>query len=176
MRILIVFGLVVALMVVSGGILYQRYGLDEFIRAVGAINGLSGEGRDKARQDFWGPDDKKVYSGILAHVATQGFGGVWVWGKWGPRYFASDEYSVYSFFGACTPDKLGDLQKEGKVRIGRTIETEIETWQGRVKPGNFVVVVVAGEGSGGERGKLREARAYDWWVFMPVNIGEQCKR
>ena len=165
--------LVVLLFIVTL-LLWLMFGLSEYARAVWAIHALEGTTRDKAKQDFWGPDDNFIYSGILAHVPSREDGLVWVWGKRGLKYFREDEYSVYSFFSACNPEKQATLRANGKVQIWREIDTSVVQWGKKAQVGNFVVITVAGEQNGGNLGRLREARAYDWWVFMPSKMGEQC--
>ena len=154
--------------------LFQFEGLKYYLKAVYSINQLTAEEKVEAKERFYGPGEKGYYTGILARVNTKDFGSVWIWTHGLPRYFTADEYSVFSFFNFCNDFALETLDRETAAPVYRDVYTDVKVWAEKVKRGDFVNVQIAGEGHGGNPGKLREIYVYDWWVFMPIKTEELC--
>lgn len=175
-RLWLILGVILTFTLVILGIVYQVGGLKQYLQAKRSISQLKGEQGSKAQHAFEGIANAGQYRGILAYVNTGEPGGVWVWGKDGPRYFGGDQYSVYSFFTACNDAILKATPEDGAIEVKREIYTDIKKWRGRVEVGDFVAILLAGADSGGEVGILREAWVHDWWYFLPNDIGELCAR
>lgn len=162
------------------GLLYQFGGLKYYLQASLAITKLSGEAKNHAIDNFyWAGHSSFDYSGTLATINKKGYGGVWVWGTGGPKYFKADQYTVYSFYDPCDDSLMETLGGEGdskKVRIGRTIDTDIKVWAQKAKPGDYVTIRIACNGCGGTPGNLREVATYGWWIFLPTNIRDTCAK
>jgi hypothetical protein len=73
--------------------------LGDFVSVMIRIEQLPSEQKAKAEQMFYAGGGADGYSGILARVNRRGYGGVWVWGQAGLRYFASDELLYHSACG-----------------------------------------------------------------------------
>jgi len=161
--------------------LYGEAGLKEYLEMRRVVSKLSGEQREEAEASF-GDGESGFYGGALAGVWQ---GKVWVWGKRGLRSFEVDEYSAYSYFSICekissipveVEELLIELDEPYEFTVDRSVDGELAVWKARVKKGDHVSVLIAGEEHGGTKGNLREMYSYDWWVFAPVMIKEQCKR
>lgn len=166
---------VVLLLLVGGGWVWMYGGLKDFLRAKEAIRALPLEQQSVAENDFIGAKDPYLYGGILAGVSTSIFPSVWVWGKDGLRYFRIDEYSVYSYFSVCNEEVLNSFDKNEMLTIDRSIDTDLSVWRKKVRVGQFITIMIARSENGGTLGNLREAKAHDWWVFLPTNIRKQCE-
>lgn len=155
---------------------YWWGGLKYYIEAAISVNKLTGSEKGKALADFYGTGDPGKYGGILGYINKNGYGGVWVWGNRGPRYFRADQYSVFSSFDICKDQILAAIAKgEGKsVSIDRSIDTDIKIWAKKAKTGDFAVVLITPQGQAGTPGNLREIKSQNWWAFMPVDIKKQC--
>lgn len=158
---------------------YQFGGWKYYLKAVRQINKLEGEEKALAEKYFYSqpePDDKTItYGGVLVRVNTKDNGGVWVWGKKGPRYFKADEFSVYSFFEICKPVILEKYKNGEEVKIGQEVFTDIKEWGRRVRQGDYAAIIITDNGYGGTPGNLREAKVNDWWAFLPSsNVEAQC--
>lgn len=158
------------------GLAYQFGGLHNYIQAVRAINKLVGNQKDTSALIFYGSGGENEYRGILGYINSGNFGGIWVWGKNGPKYFRGDEYTVYSFFNGCSDEILNAKPDDGSIEVNREIYTDVKEWKKRVSNGNFVSILLAGEENGGILDNLREVWAYDWWYFLPNDIKELCAR
>lgn len=155
-----------------GGI-YFFGGLKEYIKAVYSINQLKGNQKDKAAQIFYEPNQYGVHTGILSKVFKDR---VWIIGKNGLKSFKIDEYSAYTLFSVCNEETLRKIKEGEDFTIGAQEDVGLEYWASQVKTGDFVQILVAGPQHGGTIGNLREIKAYDWWVFTPVDIIKQCEK
>jgi len=155
--------------------LYQYAGLKHYIKAVREINQLEGEEKTEALEHF--SAEPGWYSGTLAGVNTRGYGGVWVWGRQGLKYFKTDENSAYAFFEMCRPENLGKLEKNEKgLYIGQDIETDIGIWAEKTRQGDYTVLSISGAAHGGTPGRARQVWAHDWPAFAPADIREECEK
>lgn len=170
-------GVAVLVFFIIGGIgiwLYSAAGLKEFLAVIGEIKRLPQEQEALAWDNFFNLGEPNLYGGTLA-----GFWGdkVWVWGKRGLRSFQPDEFSVYSFFSACTPEIAAKIQENKPFSLKRSVETEFESWKEKAKRGQYATVLIAAKENGGTAGNLREVYGYDWRPFMPKgNLRELCEK
>lgn len=170
---------IIAVLIVGVGFygVYQYGGLKYYLKAVKAINQLEGDEKERARKLFNGSPNEsfEVYGGILIGLNQKDNGGVWVWGSKGPKYFRSDEFSVYSFYKICKSAIIEKYKRGEEVNVGRSIDTDIKTWADKVSQGDYVAIIVTSKGHEGALGNLREALAHDWWAFSNVDVEEQCE-
>lgn len=157
-------------------LIYYFGGIREYRQATSAINNLGTNEIVKASQILRGIDGENEYRGTLGYVNSNGYGDVLVWGINGPKYFKGDEHTVYSFYNGCSGEILNAKPGDGAIEVNREVYTDVKEWRKRVKNGNFVVILLAGEGSGGTIGNLREIWAFDWWYFLPKDMEELCAR
>lgn len=150
--------------------------LGDFVSVMIRIGQLPSEQRAKAEQMFYAGGGADGYSGILAYVNRRGHGGVWIWGQAGLRYFASDEFSVYSHYSACNDDVISLIERGEPFSVERMVTAAIDEWGQRAKPGDYIELSIATAAHGGNLGKAREIKGWDWWVFMPVDIKELCAK
>ena len=148
--------------------IYQFGGLRFYINAMTYINDLDGEVKLQAKQDFQGKYSENVFRGIL--------GGRWknrilVWTMSGPKIFATDEFSVYSFYDICDDTNSNDL-----VDVNTSISTNINEWIKQVKSGDYVIIQISQTENGGVLGNLREIYTYNWWGFLPIDAWKQCTK
>lgn len=156
--------------------LYFSWGGKYYREAKRSITNLPEEQRIKSKLIFE-LRGNYLYSGILMGVSKTWYQGVWVWGAKGPRFFRSDEYTVYSYFQMCTPEILESFSTGEAINPDRTINTDIKKWAGKAKAGDFITIKVAEPANGGNLGRLREAIAHDWWVFnSAIPIDKQCEK
>lgn len=154
---------------------YEHAGLKYYLKAISAINKLPAIEKADVKESFFGTaQPENTYNGVLISVDRNGYGGVWVWGRKGPKYFKADEYAAFSVYDACNEQILNALQTNNEVIIGRTVDFDIKIWAEKVKQGDFMTVTITSKEQGGTPGNLREAKAHGWWAFMPINITEQC--
>ena len=166
------FILLIIVTLIGFGFLYFFTGLNSYIKTAYTISKLSGEMKQQAVDGFYGKDEQGIYTGILSGITANR---VWIWSNNRLKSFVTDEYSVYSFFNACSDEILSNIGAEKTFSIGRSVGTDILSWSQKVKTGDYVIVNMATEGNGGALGNLREAIGYDWFVFMPTDIRKQCK-
>ena len=136
------------------------------------------------------PQDRKVasekvfdtttaysYSGIFMGASEKVIPGVWIWGEKGPRFFRSDEDTVFSYFRMCVPEALEAIRARKRFSPSRTIDIDIAEWNKKIDAGNFVTVLSNVPGNGGNLGRLKEVFGYDWWVFNPaIPVDRQCEK
>lgn len=157
-------------------LLYFSWGGKYYLEAKRSIEKLPEEQKAKSKLLFE-TKVKSLYSGILMGVSKTWYQGVWVWGVKGPRFFRSDEHTVYSYFQMCTPEILQNLGNGEAINPGRSIDTNIKNWGDMVKTGDFITVKTAELENEGNVGRLREALAHDWWPFDPNReLLSQCKK
>jgi hypothetical protein len=172
--------LIVSALAILFGILfylaYQVGGLKYYLQARREIAQLAPEPREKALRTFVGTGGEREYRGIVGYVNTYGRGGVLVWGSAGPKYFASDYDSIYSFFNACSQEILSAKPEQGAMEVYRSVGTDIKQWSEQVKIGDFVAVSRTPEAVAQEQAILREAWVHDWWYFLPHELGVLCER
>lgn len=175
-RVIKIASIVILLFLVFTFLLYFVWGGKYYLEARNSIAKLPEEQRAKSKHIFEN-NGVFLYNGILMGVTRVWLQGVWVWGTRGPRFFRSDEYTVYSYFQMCTPENLESLGAGGAIKPERSIDTEIKSWAGKVKVGDFITVKIASQENGGNLGRLRESLAYDWWVFnSKIPIDKQCEK
>lgn len=156
--------------------LYFAWGGKFYFAALKSIRSLPKERQDEAELAF-NLKEKYSHSGILMGVFKNVLPGVWIWESKGPRFFRTDEFSVFSYFRMCTPENLEGVSTNGSIKPMRSVIGDIKIWANEVKSGDFVTIRVTGPDNGGNLGRLREALAYDWWVFNPaIPINTQCDR
>lgn len=155
------------------GWLCRYAGLGDYLWAVAEIGKLEAGKAKYAKTEFYGQRSNRTYGGILAGVWTGKYPGVWVWTNHYLRFFAADEYSVFSATVGCKPELLAQIGK-GNLKIGRSVDREIGSWREKVMVGDFVQVMVAGEGNEGTPGKLRELWSNDWWYFLQKDLRTAC--
>jgi hypothetical protein len=157
-------------------LLYFSWGGKYYLEAKKSIARLSDEQKSYSKALFENYNEY-LYSGILMGTVKIWNQGVWVWGAKGPRFFRSDEHTVYSYFQVCTPEILQDLKNGNSIKPIRNIYTDIAKWSNKVKVGEYITVTTASSISGGNLGRLREALVHDWWIFDPnKEILSQCKK
>lgn len=154
------------------GALYFFGGLREYVGATRAINQLVGEQRVKAEQVFYGSDEYGIHSGMFAgQVGTD----VWIVEKFSLKRYTLDEYSVFTLFRVCDDVVLNKIRDHQSFNVLTQENATKQLWQDTIKSGDFVQILVAGTQHGGTLGNLREIKAYDWWVFAPIDILKQCE-
>lgn len=154
---------------------YEYGGLKYYLSAVSAIKKLPEEERLQSREAFDGEQEDQ-YSGTLIKVDTKGFGGAWIWGRKGPKYFKADKYSIFSYYNACEAATAASAQSAETFEIERVIDTDIKVWQGKVGVGDWTSIILTVEGQGGTIGNIKEAISYDEWLFMSTGIQIPCEK
>lgn len=153
--------------------LYQKAGLKYFIRAGMFINNIQSEtDKKQAWKDFIGKSENG-YSGIYAGNWRNR---VWVWGRSGLRSFATDQYSVYTFFDGCTESILNSVDQGGvSVSISREVffNVNVDDWKKKVSVGDLVVITIARDGV---LGNLREIYTYNFWPFLHKDLQTLCAK
>jgi hypothetical protein len=170
-----IFVLIILFIFISGVLLWKYAGFGSYIRALQSIKALPQELQTEATKNFINSGEQYLYGGILAGTTKHILPGVWVWGRKGLRYFRTDNYSVYSFFRVCAKSGLNS-QKDTSIQIGRSIDTNLTEWSKKTSPGQFVVIMITSPENGGTLGNLREAKAHDWWAFLPANVPILCEK
>lgn len=173
---MVALGVLLLLLVLGLGLVYQFGGLKNYVLATREISKLSDDQRDRALQNFNGRIGENGYRGMLGYVNKIGSGGLWIWGKNGPKYFSADEYTVYSIFTGCSDQILNAKPEDGEIEVARRVYTNVSEWSRDIKNGSYVTIFLAGEGNGGNIGKIREIWAFDWWNFLPKSMGELCAK
>ena len=102
---------------------YEYGALKYYFKAMRGINQLNDQEKSRVLEEYIDSSDSQLdlYKGILMKVSLKKKGGIWVWGQKGPRYFKSDEHSVYSYFSICKPVILEKFKKGEEVMIGKTL-------------------------------------------------------
>ncbi len=154
---------------------YEHGGLKHYLSAVDSINSLPVSEQVSAREQFYGNGEANLnlYGGVLMGVNTKGYGGIWVWGRKGPKYFKADEYSVFTHYQVCVP-KTNEGYIVETFEFPKTVDVNITDWQARVQAGYWTTIEITGEGQGGQLGNLRQAISYDKWLFIPGTISNLC--
>jgi hypothetical protein len=175
-RVLIVSTLAFVVATIFLWLLYTQWGGKYYLSARRLIKNSPPELKQKSEQIF-NSESRYYYSGILMAVNKRFYPGVWVWGDKGPRYFGSDQYSVFIHSSMCSDEALGGIKAGEIINPERTVFSDISEWYAKVEVGDFIVVQTAGPSNGGNIGRLREAIDYDWWVFDSVTqLEKQCER
>ncbi len=154
-------------------VLYQFAGLKEYLQAVSLIRSLPAEQREKAELKFYDGGGTYGYTGMLAYVGNNG---LWVWGAKGPKYFRTDEDTVYVLWSVCNEDTLAKIEAQQPFAPAQNATRDINAWTPRERIGQFVDIKLATKLNGGIEGNVREARAYDWWVFTTVDMRARCTK
>lgn len=160
-------------------LLWLKLGGKDYFRALKVLALTAEENKAYSERLFagGGEGDKHHYGGIYMGALADFIPGVWIWGKGGPHFFRPDEHTVYSRFQLCLPEALGELEDGKPVTPPRSVDTDIRQWKDKLRAGDFITVLVAAPGQGGTAGRLREAFAYDWWLFDTVTfLKDICKR
>lgn len=157
--------------VLAFAFLYLAGGLRQYWRAVFLINELPPENKAQARRLLYGNTSGNEYGGIYAGVTKVVKPMVWVWGERGLKPFVTDEFSVFWRFDGCSkPLDPSD------PRIPRKNDRTIDDWRGKMKAGDYVMVVVTAEKMGGTKGNLREAAGMNWWGFLQKGLEAECQK
>lgn len=137
-------------------LIYKNAGVEQYVTSMKEFEKYPDQWQ--AREDSGLYEEK--YSGTVMKVGVGGYGGVWVWGAKGPKYFKADEYSVFSY--------IGNINGE----VEQTVYTDIKIWRDLVKASDHVIVMKANEEHGGNLGRLREVWVYDFWPYLPSGVEE----
>ncbi len=156
------------------GVLYSFFGLKEYISVATKISKLTAEQQKKAQDIFYYAGGTNGYSGIIAAVITKGRPGVWVWGRKGIKFFEVDEFTVYMLFAVCNEDNYKLMDERKSFSPKNIISPDLSDWKNLVKIGQYVGLTKAVAENGGNIGKVREIKAYDWYLFFQSNIKAQC--
>ena len=151
-------------------------GLDSFVKVKIEIEKLPQSKQEAIYKHFLNKNIPNVDSGVLAWINSSSKPGVWIWGSKGLRYLKVDQYSVYSYFSVCSPDTIEAFKNKETFEVSRNIYTDIKNWKEKAKIGQYLLVTIADENSGGNLGYMREAKAHDWFPFMPTDILKQCEK
>ncbi len=146
--------------------LYQWGGLGAYVKDLSKIYSLPVPLRDQALANLRGGDGD--IQGILGWVNTMGGGGVLVWRGFLPQYFSLNSGVLYSYWHACDNPSLFGLAPDKQGNVGRDVVMNIDTWSKRVHPGEYVTL------QSSTSGIIHEVYAYDWRVYLPVGLEEQC--
>jgi len=163
--------LVVFLLLIFGfGYLYFFFGLEDFLRAKREISQLSPEASIAAEEWLYRRDTQNAYSGILARANKDV---IWIWGARGLKRYRAGEGPAYSLFVGC--DKASsDVGDRKQYIIEKKVVGEMEEWMMKIKRGDYVEVLFP-PGDARHR-NFREVNGYDWWIFLPKTMEEQCAR
>lgn len=174
----IVWGVVIFLIIIFLAFLglYQFAGLKQYVQATSAIRALPGDERAKAEYKFYNGGDGEGQYGYTGILTYAGKNGLWVWGGMGPRHFRADKDTMYVSWKVCTPDIQARLAARQPFSPNQYVTADIAEWEPREQVGNFVDIRVAAKTNGGKEGNMREARVYDWWMFMAVNMEAVCNK
>ena len=153
--------------------LFYFFGLRDYINVIASIDKLGLDDKKSAQSQFFISDDGVKYSGTLAHVSNNR---IWVWTNYKLKSFKVDQYSVYSFYSACSAIQGEDFSTQGKFSVSRSVDSKISDWKKKTKVGNYINLWLTTKEKGGTVGNLREIYGYDWWVFMPTDIKKQCEK
>lgn len=157
--------------------LYFFTGFDPYLVARFRISQLPREERSLAFEKLKGVLVSNQSKGILGRVFTMGWGSVLVWTLDGPRLYRVDENSVFAIWNGCDgsmPRKI-DNSSEEPTPIKKEIYTDIKIWESKVRSGDLITIVLAGEGNSMNK-NIREAWVIDWWSFLPGDMRIQCAK
>lgn len=113
-------------------------------------------------------DDSLGRRGILARVTEQG---VWVWRERMLEFIPTNRETIYSYWQACGGQ--GELTEAEERGIGRWVGTEAGEWAKLARAGQ--VVTAHWEHEGDDK-YAKEIHGYDWRMYLPVSLGEQCAK
>lgn len=159
-------------------VVYQYFGLKEFITAARKLETVSEQYRQASKDNFYTIDTTNQYSGILGGKFEWPVESILIWGKHGPKILKTDEFTVYSHFMFCDSEYLASLSSAGenvKVKFPRTVSRSFSNWNSLSKVGDYVAIQMTTSEMGGNVGYVREVKTNDIWTFMPINIIETCR-
>lgn len=165
--------IIVFIVIVFVGFLYQWAGLKYYVRALIVINKMPVAERNLAWNEFSGTDQRSVERGILAGTWMNR---VWIWKSTGLKSFAVDKYSIYSWFDGCSDTVKAKLKFGASNAIETVRYTDINSWRNKYKVGDYVAVFSTRSDQGGTKGNLREIYDYNFWLFMKKGIDTECAK
>jgi hypothetical protein len=190
-RVIVILGMV--LLLGGFGYLYQFAGLNNYIKAVWVINKLPEPEKTQEKKDFYGDSSYTMeYRGVLAGVNKIGTGGVWVWGRFGLKYFPGWGGSSFYLIDYCpdsspqsvsnSVEKFVDLQHgdltDAQIKLINYQEIDlsnIQNWSSKVKVGDYVKVL-SNEDIGFLNGNLNAGFAYKGRYSFDLDSETVCKR
>lgn len=167
--------LVIVLILIFLG-LYQFAGLKQYFQVLTTLRALPVEQRAKDEFKFYHGGDGQGQYGYTGMLAYADKNGLWVWGGKGPKYFRADKDTMFVTWSVCDPATLEKIASKQPFSPNQYATANISEWRPKERVGQFVDIRVAAKLNGGIEGNMREARAYDWWVFTVVDMEAQCKK
>lgn len=155
--------------------IYLYSGLREFNIANDEINSLESSGQLRVDNYLNGSESQNRSTGILGGVlANQEI--VWAWSKQGPKIFRTDNETIFTVWSACSTEIKQKMVNGDPVMLASKIYPNMDELNKQVGRGDYIEVLVAGEGEKVAPGRAREVIVHDWWVFLPPEMGVQCAR
>lgn len=151
-------------------------GFSYYFKAYWAISRLGGAEKIASEDQFYGKNLVNTVRGTFAGALTySGDPKVLVWSRGVLRVLPTDNLTLYVFSDACNEKSINATSNDD-VSIKTNKYLSIQDWIQKIRPGDYVSVILTDSEMGGTVGNAREIYAYNWWYFLPRSLKDQCAK